>query len=196
MNLILLPMLCFGIFNPRHDARQIYIAPSYSSYLLYQDSAEEAKGKWHWGVQTGIANLIPKITLKLSGAMLRYDAPPETGPYAYKYTPLILTTNFSLLPFLRTSWFTLNLETGLGLYLWQGLYNNQVIILPSGEKMDEKDLGFVAGGELQIKPFSNVAVFGYFQYHYLASANIYKYGFYDKDEKLLVNGFGIRFFYR
>ncbi|MCX7994353.1 MAG: hypothetical protein N3A65_01075 [candidate division WOR-3 bacterium] len=194
MNLLVLPILYCGILNPRLDARQIFISPTYSNYLLYQDSDEEPKGKWQWGIQVGVANLIPKLGIEFSGALIRYDAPPEQGPYAYKYTPLTFTINFNILPFLKTSLIQMYIKTGFGLYLWQGLFNNQVITLPTGDKMDEKDLGFTGGMEFQIKPLDNLAIFSHLQYHYLTSSNIYKYGYFDKDEKFFVNGFGLKIF--
>ncbi len=193
MNLISI-ILISGILNPRADARQVFIGPAYSNYLLFQDSEEEAKGKYQWGIQMGVANIIPKLGVELSGAVVRYDAPPEQGPYAYKYTPLTLTITYNLLPFLKTALIQMNLKTGFGWYLWQGLYNDQVIILPTGDKMDEKDLGFTGGLEFQFKPLNNLALFSHLQYHYLTSSNIYKYGYFDKDEKFFVNGFGMKFF--
>ncbi|MGB9721646.1 MAG: hypothetical protein ACPL28_09225 [bacterium] len=194
MNFILIPLLFTGIFSPSPDKFQFFVGPSYSSYLLFQDTTE-SKEIWEWGVQTGISNIIPKLGMKFTGAKLRYDAPPEMGPYSYKYTPLTLTITYSLLPFLRNGLIQLNLETGFGWYLWQGLFNGQVITLPTGDKMDEKDLGFTGGLELQIKPIDNLAIFSQIQYHYLTSSNIYKYGYFDKDEKFFVNGFGLKFFF-
>ncbi len=187
-------ILFFGILNPRLDARQVFIGPAYSNYLLFQDSEEEAKGKYQWGIHAGVSNIIPKLGIEFSGAIIRYDAPPEQGPYAYRYTPLTFTITYDLLPFLKTGLIQLNMKTGFGWYLWQGLFNDQVITLPTGDKMDEKDLGFTGGLELQIKPLNNLAIFSHLQYHYLTSSNIYKYGFFDKDEKFFVNGFGLKLF--
>ncbi|MEO0124164.1 MAG: hypothetical protein ABIL69_09215 [candidate division WOR-3 bacterium] len=187
-------LLFAGILNPRIDARQVFIGPNYSNYLLFQDTLKESKGKYQWGIQIGVANIIPKLGIEFSGAIVRYDAPPDQGPFAYKYTPLTFTITYNLLPFLKTGLFQLHLKTGFGWYLWQGLFNDQVITLPTGDKMDEKDLGFTGGLEFQIKPLDNLALFSHLQYHYLTSSNIYKYGFFDKDEKFFVNGFGLKFF--
>jgi hypothetical protein len=195
MNTILIPILFAGLLNPKADKFQFFIGPSYSSYLLYQDEEEEKETR-QWGVQTGFANIIPKLGIKFTAASVRYDAPVELGPYSYKYTPLTITLNYNLLPFLKTGLIQINLETGLGWYLWRGLYENEVITLPTGEKMDEKDLGFTGGLELQIKPLNNLGIVSNLQYHYLTSSNIYKYGYFDKDEKLLVNGIGLRLFIR
>ncbi|MEO0136063.1 MAG: hypothetical protein ABIL40_03025 [candidate division WOR-3 bacterium] len=191
---ILLILFIAGRFNPRLDARQVFIGPNYSNYLLYQDTLKEPKSKYQWSIQIGVANIIPKLGIEFSGAIVRYDAPPEQGPFAYKYTPLTLTITYNLLPFLKTGLFQMHLKTGFGWYLWQGLFNDQVITLPTGDKMDEKDLGFTGALEFQIKPLDNLALFSHLQYHYLTSSNIYKYGFFDKDEKVFVNGFGLKFF--
>jgi len=193
MNFLLIPILFAGPFNPKMDTHQIFIGPSYSSYILFMDD-DAPKGKWQWGIQMGVSNIIPKLGVKISGTVVCYDAPPEVGPYKYKYTPIVLTFNYNLLPFLKTGLIQLNLETGFGLYLWQGLFNDQVIVLPTGEKMDEKDLGFIGGLELQIKPMDNIGFFSHLSYQYLTSSNIYKYGYFDKDEKFFVNGFGLKLF--
>jgi len=194
MNAIIMPIIFAFFLNPKADKFQFFIGPSYSSYLLYQDQ-DETKETWQWGIQAGIANIIPKLGIKFSATSVRYDAPVEVGPYSYKYTPLTISFDYNLLPFIKSGLIQLNLQTGFGWYLWQGLFNNEVITLPTGEKMDEKDLGFTGGLELQIKPLDNLALFSSLQYHYLTSSNIYKYGYFDKDEKFLVNGFGIKFFF-
>ncbi len=192
MNLII--MLIFGFLNPRPDTRQVFIGPSYACYFLYQDDEDEPKAKWQWGIRAGVENIIPKLGIEVSGSVIRYDAPLEQGPYSYKYTPLTLTLNYNLLPFLKTGLVQFDIKTGLGWYLWQGLYSGEVITLPTGDKMDERDLGFIGGLEIQIKPIDNLAVFSYLEYHYLTSSNIYKYGYFDKDEKIIVNGLGLKFF--
>lgn len=190
-------ILCFlfsiGSGGRMADKMQFFIGPTYSSYLLYQDDEEDTKRKWQWGLEAGVVNIIPKIGLKLSTTVLEYDGPTESESYTYKYTPLTFCTSFNLMPFLNLNWLSLSVETGFGLYLWQGLFNDQVMVLPTGE-MDEKDLGFAAGIGLQIKPTRYLALSSYIQYNYLMSANIYKYGYFDKDEKIFANGFGIRIF--
>ncbi len=193
MNFFLIPLIFAWSFNVQADARQVFIGTNYSSYLLFQDE-DDPKGKWQWGLQMGISNIIPNLGLKASGTVISYMAPPEVGPYEYKYTPLVLTFNYNLLPFLKTGSVQLNLETGFGLFLWQGLFNGEVIMLPTGEKMDEKDLGFVGGLELVLKPINNLGISANLSYQYLTSSNIYKYGYFDKDEKFFVNGFGLKLF--
>ncbi|MGQ9464562.1 MAG: hypothetical protein ACUVQ3_01245 [bacterium] len=193
MSSLLIPIIFVWTFNSKLDARQIFVGGTYSSYLLYQDQ-EEPKGKWQWGMQLGISNIIPNLGLKASGTVISYKAPPEAGPYEYKYTPIVLTFNYNLLPFLRTDLLQLNLETGFGLFFWQGLYNGNVIVLPTGEKMDEKDLGFIGGLELVLKPINNFGISFQISYQYVTSSNIYKYGYFDKDEKFFIDGFGLKLF--
>ncbi len=192
-HLIFIPTLLCGFFNPKIDSRQVFIGASYSSYQLFQDD-EDSKEIRQFGVEVGIINIIPKLGIKISGASLNYDSSTVFGTFTRKYIPLTLRFNYNLLPFLKTAVLQLNLETGFGLYLWQGLFNGEVITLPTGEKMDEKDFGFTGGLELQIKPLNNLAIFSHLQYHYLTSSNIYKYGYFDKDEKFFVKGLGLKFF--
>jgi len=194
MNTILIPIIFASFLNPQADKFQVFIGPSYSSYLLYQDQ-DETKETWQWGIQAGIANIIPKLGIKFSATSVRYDTTMVFGKYSYRYTPLTITLNYNILPFLKTGLIKMEIQTGFGWYLWQGLFNDEVITLPTGEKMDEKDLGFTGGLELQIKPLDNLALFSSLNYHYLTSSNIYKYGYFDKDEKLLVNGFGLKIFF-
>lgn len=193
MSSLLIPIIFVWSLNLKLDACQIFVGGSYSSYLLYQDE-NDPKGKWQWEMQSGISNIIPNLGLKISGTVIRYKAPPEVGPYEYKYTPIVLTFNYNLLPFLRTGFLQLNLETGFGVFFWQGLYRGNVIVLPSGEKMDEEDLGFIGGLELVLKPINNLGISSQISYQYVTSSNIYKYGYFDKDEKFFINGFGIKLF--
>jgi hypothetical protein len=191
MQPLIFSVLLTGAALQQADKLTLYAGPTYASNLLYQDDSSEAKGLWQWGIELGVANIVPKIGLKLRATLLKYDAPPELGPYSYKYMPITLSTTFSLLPFTRTRWLDLSLETGFGLYLWQGLYDDEVITLPTGSKMDEKDLGFAGGLSLMLRPARHVALEASTHYSYLTSANIYKYGYYDKDEKLWINSFGL-----
>ena len=185
---ILAAMLLVGA----SDNIQLSIGPSYSSYLLFQND-EEAIGKWNLGGEIAIDNIIPNIGLKFRGTTLSYEAPAEQGPYAWKYTPLSLCASFNILPFLKTPWLRISAETGLGIYFWRGLLNDEVIVLPTGEKAEERDIGFVGGITLQVRPIKNLGVEYAMRYNYIASAEIYKYGFDDKDDKIWENGLGIKF---
>ena len=188
-NPMLFSLLVFNI--PAENHLEFTVGPHYASYLLFQDE-EEAKGKWHFGGEIGITNFIPYIGIKIRGAMLRYDAPVDQGPYAYEYTPLIFCTSFDLLPFLDARWLELTAETGMGVYFWQGLYDDEVIVLPTGDEMKETDIGFVGGLTLQLRPVKYMGVEYATRYHYMATANIYKYGFTDKDDKIWEHGVGIK----
>ncbi len=165
---------------------------NYSSYLLFQDTTE-AIGKWNLGAEIGINNIIPHVGLKLRGAKLSYEATPEQGPYVWEYTPLSLCTSFDVLPFLKIPWMRLSIETGIGLYFWRGLEDGEVIVLPTGDTVEETDIGFVAGATLLIKPVKYLGIEYATRYNYIASADIYKYGFTDKDDKIWENGLGIKF---
>jgi len=185
---ILTVMLIFGA----GDNIQLSIGPSYSSYLLFQND-EDSKGKWNLGGEIAIENIIPNIGFKLRGTKLSYEAPPEQGPYVWEYTPLSLCASFNILPFIKTPWLRVSVETGLGLYFWRGLYDDEVIVLPTGEEAEERDIGFVGGITVQLRPIKYLAIEYAMRYNYLASADIYKYGFDDKDEKIWENGVGIKF---
>ena len=185
---ILIATLLFGA----SDNMQLSIGPSYSSYLLFQND-EDAKGKWNLGGEIAIDNVIPNIGFKLRGTKLTYEAPPEQGPYVWEYTPLSLCASFNILPFLKTDLVRVTIETGLGLYLWRGLYDGEVIVLPTGEKTEERDIGFVGGATLQVRPIKYLGIEYAMRYNYIASADIYKYGFDDKDDKIWENGVGIKF---
>jgi len=171
---------------------QLSIGPSYSSYLLFQND-DEAIGKWNIGGEIAVDNIIPNIGLKLRGTKLSYDAPAEQGPYTWEYTPLSFCTSFNILPFLKIPWLRVSVETGLGLYFWRGLYEGEVIVLPNGEKAEERDIGFVGGATIQLRPVEYLGIEYAMRYNYIASTDIYKYGFDDKDDKIWENGVGIKF---
>ncbi|MBE0433603.1 hypothetical protein IBX73_09095 [candidate division WOR-3 bacterium] len=175
-----------------HEQPEFSMGVNYSSYLLFQDTTE-AIGKWNLDGEIGVINVVPHAGLKFRGSKLRYEAPVEQGPYVWEYTPLSLCASFNVLPFLRIPWLRLSLETGIGLYLWRGLYDGEVIILPTGDKMEETDIGFVGGVTLQIRPVRNLGIEYVMRYNYIASTDIYKYGFYDKDDKIWENGIGVKF---
>ncbi|MGD9380156.1 MAG: hypothetical protein PVI51_06270 [candidate division WOR-3 bacterium] len=174
------------------DNIELSIGPSYSSYLLFQND-EEAIGKWNLGGEIAVDNVIPNIGFKLRGTKLSYEAPPEQGPYEWEYTPISVCASFNILPFIRIPWFKATIETGLGYYMWRGLYNGEVLILPTGEKAEEKDIGFVGGLTVQVRPIRYLGIEYAMRYNYLASAEIYKYGFEDKDDKIWENGVGVKF---
>jgi hypothetical protein len=174
------------------DNIELSIGPSYSSYLLFQND-EEAIGKWNLGGEIAVDNVIPNIGFKLRGTRLSYEAPPEQGPYEWEYMPISVCASFNILPFIRIPWFKATIETGLGYYMWRGLYNGEVLILPTGEKAEEKDIGFVGGLTVQVRPIRYLGIEYAMRYNYLASAEIYKYGFEDKDDKIWENGVGVKF---
>ena len=174
------------------DNIEFSIGPSYSSYLLFQDE-EESIGKWNIGGEIAIDNVIPNIGFKVRGTKLSYEAPPEMGPYEWEYTPLSICASFNILPFVRIPWFKATIETGLGYYMWRGLYDGEVLILPTDEKAEEKDIGFVGGLTIQVRPIRYLGIEYAMRYNYLASAEIYKYGFEDKDDKIWENGVGVKF---
>ena len=185
---ILAAMLLFAA----GDNIELSIGPNYSSFLLFQDD-EESIGKWNFGGEIAINDFIPNIGVKIRGTKLTYEAPSEQGPYAWDYTPLSLCASFNILPFLHTPWLRVSVETGLGLYFWRGLYEGEVIVLPTGEKVEERDIGFVGGATVQLRPVKYVGIEYAMRYNYIASTDIYKYGFEDKDDKIWENGVGVKF---
>ena len=164
----------------------------YSSYILYLDD-EDKVSTGGFGGEIGVHNFIPLISLKLRGAKVRYDNPFEAIPYDYDYIPFSLTSSFDMLPFWDIPWLDLTLETGFGYYFWKALYNDEVVILPTGGEMDEKDYGFVGGFSIQVRPLKHLGIRFVSQFNYLASSDINKYGYFDKDEKLWENGIDITF---
>jgi hypothetical protein len=174
------------------DKMEFSLGLNYSSYLLFQDTLE-AKNTWSLGGEIGVDNIIPNIGLKLRGSRVSYEASPSQGLDTWEYTPLSLCTSFNILPFLKVDWLHASLETGLGLYYWRGLENGAVVELPTGEKIEEWDIGFVGGFTVQVRPVKYLGIEYTMRYNYIASAEIYKYGFYDKDDKIWENGIGVKF---
>lgn len=84
------------------------------------------------------------------------------------------------------------METGFGLYLWRGLDNDEVVVLSNGGTMQEKDIGFVGGLSLQVRPYRLIALEITSRFNYIASSDLEKYGYFDKDEKLWENGVGLK----
>ena len=185
-------LLLATLFSQASAKLNISFGGQYSSFLLYQDE-EGSRNTWGMGGEIEISNYIPNLGLKLRGSKTSYDIPGEEVNYVYEYIPLTLCTSFDILPFLHLEWFDLSMETGFGLYLWKGLENGEVIVLDAGKKMDETDFGFVGGLTVQFKPVRYLGIEFSTRYNYIASSDINKYGFYDKDEKLWENGIGIKF---
>lgn len=164
--------------------------PHYASYLLYLDD-EDAVSAWGYGGEVAVHDFIPRISLKVRGAKVRYDAPFEEVPYDYDYVPFSLCSSFDMLPFWDIPWLEVNLETGFCYCFWKVLYDGEVVELPTGDRIDEKDYGFTGGFTVRIKPIKHIGISFVSQFNYLASSDINKYGYFDKDEKLWENGISI-----
>jgi hypothetical protein len=170
--------------------------PCYMNSLISQDN-QANKGFYVWGGEIAVRELLPGIGLKLRGSYLKFGAPDvdstpfDESRYAYEYVPVTLAATFNLLPFWRSERFELSLETGMGVYFWKGLLDGSPIEIPTG-KMEEKDPGFTVGLDFQVRPIRFLAIDLSSRYHYLTSANLNKYGFYDQDEKIWENGLGLK----
>jgi hypothetical protein len=189
-------LLCAGIcmfisLSQGMNTRHVSAGPLYSSYLLYQDD-EDAVGIWRFGGEIGVINLIPHIGFKVRAAVLEYAAPSAHGPDKYEFWPVSFCTSFDLLPFLDSELLGLSLETGIGVFFWKGFYNDAIIELPNGELMDERDIGFIAGLTLQLRPIERIGIELGTRYNYIASADLYKYGYSDKDDKIWENGISLK----
>jgi hypothetical protein len=171
---------------------EVSFGPQYSSTILYKDD-EDSQSEWNVGGELCVDNLIPYIGFKLRGSKVSYDSEEQGMNYSYQYIPLSLCSSFDLLPFVDTELFDVSVETGFGFYFWKYMVNDEVMILPSGEKVDEKDYGFVGGLTVKVKPHRLLSIEFATRYNYIASCNINKYGYFDKDEKLWENGFGVKF---
>ncbi len=174
------------------DKVEISFGPHYSPTMLYLDE-EDPQTEGLYGGEVGIVNFIPHVGLKLRGGKVEYDAPVGYSATRFEYMPLILCTSFDMIPFLRLPWVRLTVETGFGLFLWRGVDSSgETIELANGETMDEKDLGFVGGITFQIRPVRYFGVEYAMRYNHIASSNLEKYGFFDKDEKLWEHGIGVK----
>lgn len=169
---------------------EISIGPQYSLYRLYLNDGGYLPDEWTFGGEVGIMNVVPHIGLKLRGTKTRFHTLFEES---YEYMPITLCTSFDLTPFYKIDWLRLSAETGLGLYNWKGYWIDDIIVLPDGELMEEWDIGFVVGFTVQLRPVKYVGIEYAMRYNYIASADIYKYGFNDKDDKIWENGFGVKF---
>ena len=168
-------------------------SPHYAYHYLYLDDLEP-RGEWGFGGELEIRDFIPHIGLKLRGNMVTYPAVSGTNTYEHEFIPLSLCTSFDLLPFIESTWFKLTLETGFGLYLWRALDNGTVVVLPDASEISERDIGFVGGLTLQLRPITHVAFEYATRYNYIASAELEKYGYFDKDEKIWEHGAGLKIF--
>ena len=166
-------------------------SPNYSYDYLYQDE-QEPRGEWGVGGELEIRNFVSHIGLKFRGSRINYSALAGQNPYEYEYIPISLCTSLDLLPFFAKDWLGLTMETGLGIYFWRGLSNGALVVLPDGSTMDEIDLGFVGGFTIQLRPIKYIGLEYATRYNYIASSNLYKYGYYDKDEKIWEHGVGIK----
>ncbi|MGB3341166.1 MAG: hypothetical protein WBB37_06765 [bacterium] len=193
MQKILLLTLPLFVAVSNGNGLMISFSPHYSYNYLYQDDLDP-RGEWGFGGELEIRNFIPHLGLKLRGNRVIYPAVAGTNAYEYEFIPLTLCTSFDLLPFIESPWFSFTLETGFGLYLWRTLDNGSVVVLPDNTEMSERDIGFVGGFTLQLRPVRYIALEYATRYNYIASAELEKYGYFDKDEKIWEHGVGLKIF--
>jgi len=195
-NVVIL-MVIFSAVNSSYPAGLQFEGGVLYNYCVVSQDNRDFETINNWAGEIGIVNVVPKIGFKLRGSFVEYQpsdidtTPVNENLITYQYYPLTLCTSFNLMPFFKVSFLRFSMETGIGVYFWKGLYNNEVVVLPAG-KMDEKDFGFTGGLSLQIKPVQFIGIEITSRYHYIASANLEKYGYYDKDEKLWENGIGLK----
>ena len=92
----------------------------YSSYHLYWND-EAATNQWGPSVEVAVHNFVPRIGFKIAVSTVKYEDIPFSGfDYTVDYVPLTLVTSFDILPFFETDRFRLFLETGIGVYFWEG----------------------------------------------------------------------------
>lgn len=193
-NTLLANMLIITSIFQGSEHLEFSFGPHYSSHVLYLDG-ENDYSQGQLGAELGIFNIIPHIGFKIRGAKIEFTGMPHNAFYdidAYEYIPVTFCGSFDLLPFLDVKWARLTLETGLGVYFWKGLYSGEVVILPDNSEIKEKDIGFIGGATLMLRPHKYLGLEFASRYNYIASADLYKYGFYDKDEKIWENGAGIK----
>jgi hypothetical protein len=192
LNTIIASMFLFSSFVHGSEYIELSLGPHYANYGLRQNE-EEVKNQWNLGGEIALYNFVPNIGIKIRGTKLEYDVPFDGYNWIYEYTPLSFCTSFNLLPFLKVQWLKLSLETGVGFYLWKALDENGAVVeyLPD-HTIEERDIGFVAGFTVQLRPLQFVGLEFASRYHYIASAEIYKYGFDDKDDTIWENGIGVK----
>lgn len=166
------------------------IGARYASYHLYWN-AEAATNQWGLSTEAAVYNIVPRIGFKCAVSTVKYENIPFSG-YAYTvdYIPLTFVTSFDVLPFLETQWVRLFLETGIGVYFWEGTSDG--LTEEDRVTFDETNIGFLGGLTLHLRPLKYIGIDLTSRYHHITSADIYKYGFEDKDDKLWENGVGLR----
>lgn len=166
------------------------VCARYSSFHLYWNE-EAATNQWGLSAEAAVHNIVPHIGFKCAVSTVQYENIPFSG-YAYSvdYIPLTFVTSFDILPFLEIERVRLFLETGIGVYFWDGTSDG--LTEEDRATFDETNIGFLGGLTLHLRPLKYVGIDLTSRYHYITSADIYKYGFEDKDDKLWENGIGLR----
>jgi hypothetical protein len=162
----------------------------YSSFHLYWND-EAATNQWGPSVEVAVHNFVPRVGFKIAVSTVGYEDVPFSGfAYTVDYVPVTFITSFDILPFFDTERLRLFLETGLGVYFWEGQSHE----LSEQERVifDETNIGFLGGLTIHLRPVRYLGIDLTSRYHYIAGADIYKYGFEDKDDKLWENGVGLR----
>lgn len=189
----MLPTILSGLFiltSIQAHPVEWSVGARYSSYHLYWNE-EAATNQWGFSAEAAVHNIVPRIGFKVAVSAVDYENIPFSGyPYTVEYVPLTFITSFDILPFLEIEWLRLFLETGLGVYFWEGTSDG----LTEEERVifDETNIGFLGGLTIHLRPMKHVGIDLTSRYHYITSADIYKYGFEDKDDKLWENGVGLR----
>jgi hypothetical protein len=162
----------------------------YSSFHLYWNE-EAATNQWGFSAEAAVHNIVPRIGFKVGVSAVDYEDIPFSGfSYAVDYVPLTFITSFDILPFLDTEWARLFLETGLGMYVWEG--TSEGLTEEDRVTFDETNIGFIGGLTIHLRPVKYIGIDLTSRYHYVAGADIYEYGFEDTDDKLWENGVGLR----
>lgn len=160
----------------------------YSSYHLYWND-EAATSQWGLSGEAAVYNIVPRVGFKVAVSTINYENMPFSGfDYTVNYVPLTFITSFDILPFLETERFRFFLETGIGVYFWEGDTPVEAV----APAIDETNIGFLGGLTIHLRPVKYLGIDLTSRYHYIASADIYQYGFDDKDDKLWENGVGLR----
>lgn len=194
INALMANVLMLTFIVQGSEQLEFSFGPHGSSHILYLDN-ENDYSQWQFGGEVGIFNIIPHIGIKIRASKLRFTGMPHNMFYdvdAFEYIPLSLCGSFDLLPFFEIKELRFTLETGLSVIFWQGMSGDNVYILSDGTEMKERDIGFIGGATLQLRPHKNFAVEGITRYTYIASTDLNKYGYFDKDEKIWENGVGVK----
>ncbi len=160
----------------------------YSSYHLYWND-EAATNQWGFSGEAAVHNIVPHVGLKVAVSTVGYENIPFLGyTYSVDYIPITFITSFDILPFSESTQFRLLLETGIGVYFWEG----RSYELVEGTDINETNIGFLGGLTIHLRPVKYLGIDLTSRYHYIASSDIYKFGFEDTDDKLWENGVGLR----